>query len=216
MFAPKWNGIMSKCKINKLNFYKIKNRIDLICSKIKFLLFYQFIFGSAGRSVAIYKPLLIVNPHRIFIGNLVVIRQGVRLEVVIANDHSAPKLTIGNNVNIEQNVHIVCGCNILIGDNVSIAAGAAIVDVNHPHTDVLDSGKIADRIDAENNYVEIGEGVLIGYGAIILPNVRIGRRAVVGAYAVVTKDVPEYSTVAGNPARLIKRYSFERKQWERG
>ncbi|QKY05603.1 acyltransferase [Janthinobacterium lividum] len=206
---------MSKYKINRLNFYKIKNRIDLIFSKIKFFLFYQFIFGYAGRSVAIYKPLLIVNAHRIFIGNLVVIRQGVRLEVVITNDHSSPKLTIGNNVNIEQNVHIVCGCNVSIADNVSIAAGAAIVDVNHPHTDVLDSGKIADRIDVENNYVEIGEGVLIGYGAIILPNVRIGRRAVVGAHAVVTKDVPEYSTVAGNPARLIKKYSFERNQWER-
>lgn len=210
------SGFMkNSTKYKNINFFKIFNRVNYIFAKLKVMFFYRFFFGSVGKKVAIYKPLLIVNPARIFVGDNVSIRDGVRLEVVVTENDFLPELTIGDNVNIEQNVHIVCGCKVSIGDNVSIAAGAAIVDVNHPYSDVSDAGKIADRIDAENTYVEIGEGVLIGYGAIILPNVRIGKRAVVGAYSVVTKDVSEYSTVAGNPAKLIKKYSFERNQWER-
>ena len=54
--------------------------------------------------------------------------------------------------------------------------------------------------------VSIGKGALILVGAIILPGVRIGEGAVVGAGAVVTKDVPDYTWVAGNPARTIKTF----------
>jgi acetyltransferase-like isoleucine patch superfamily enzyme len=58
--------------------------------------------------------------------------------------------------------------------------------------------------------VTIGKGALILLGAIILPGVKIGEGAVVGAGAVVTKDVPDYTWVAGNPARVIK--TFEKKR----
>jgi len=55
--------------------------------------------------------------------------------------------------------------------------------------------------------VVIKRGAWIGAGAIILPNVTIGERAVVGAGAVVTRDVPPYTVVAGVPAREIKKLS---------
>jgi acetyltransferase-like isoleucine patch superfamily enzyme len=202
-------------KYKNINFFKIFNHVNYIFAKLKVMFFYRFFFGSIGKKVAIYKPLLIVNPARIFVGDNVSIRDGVRLEVVVTENDFLPELTIGDNVNIEQNVHIVCGCRVTIGDNVSIAAGAAIVDVNHPYEDVDDVGKIGNRIEAMNNFVEIGEGALIGYGAIILPNVKIGKRAMIGAYAVVTKSVPDFCTVAGSPARVIKKYSFENRVWER-
>jgi len=54
--------------------------------------------------------------------------------------------------------------------------------------------------------VSIGRGSLILIGAMILPGVRIGRQCVVGAGSVVTKDVPDYTFVAGNPARPIKSF----------
>jgi maltose O-acetyltransferase len=55
--------------------------------------------------------------------------------------------------------------------------------------------------------VSIGRGSLILFGAIILPGVRIGKHCVVGAGSVVTKDVPDYSLVAGNPAKPIKSFN---------
>lgn len=202
-------------KLKNVKFFELINYFFSLCAKMRTLFFYRFFFGGMGRSVSIYKPLLIAHPHRIFIGNSVIIRSGVRLEVVLTDMEKKPILTIGNNVNIEQNVHIICGSRVIIGDNVSITGGAAIVDVNHPYEDVDNDKKIGNRIQAENNYVEIGEGVFIGYGAIILPNVKIGRRAVIGAYSVVSRDVPEFSVVAGNPAKVIKKYCFENSKWKK-
>ena len=54
--------------------------------------------------------------------------------------------------------------------------------------------------------VTIGDEVFVGHGTIILPNVRIGSRVVVGAGSVVTKDIPDNSIAAGNPARVIGTY----------
>ena len=55
-----------------------------------------------------------------------------------------------------------------------------------------------------------GETIWIGAGATILPGVCVGRHAVVGAASVVTKDVPDYAVVAGNPARVIKYLDADR------
>ncbi len=51
--------------------------------------------------------------------------------------------------------------------------------------------------------VTIGDDVFIGAGAIVMPGVTVGKGSIVGAHSVVTKDVPAYSVVAGNPARII-------------
>ncbi len=59
----------------------------------------------------------------------------------------------------------------------------------------------------------IADDAFIGINAVILPNVRGGRHAVVGAGAVVTHDVPDYCVAAGNPARVLRRYNFERRAW---
>ena len=59
----------------------------------------------------------------------------------------------------------------------------------------------------------IGDNVWLGEKVAVLPGVRIGHGVVVGAGAVVTRDVPDHCIVAGVPARVIKRYDFERQQW---
>lgn len=166
---------------------------------------YKKSFRNLGARCIIRKPLMMRNLRFVTLGNGVSIRQGIRLEVVLSNPRRIPTLVIGNNVNIEQNVHIVCHSKIIIGNNVSITGNCAIVDVTHPYGGE-DSEKIGARILDEDSFVEIGDGAFLGYGSVILPNVRIGKKAVIGANAVVTHDVPDYGVVAGNPAKLHKIY----------
>jgi acetyltransferase-like isoleucine patch superfamily enzyme len=194
--------------------FELINLAGLAVARARAQIFYRCFLGKLGRKTAIYRPLLVSHPDRMFIGSRVTIRDGARLEVVRVAGLAPPRLVIGDNVNIEQNVHIVCGSEIIIGNDVSITGNVAIVDVNHPYEDISGTVKVGNRVECKDNFVRIGDGVFIGYGATILPNVKIGARAIIGAGAVVTKDVPEYSVVSGNPARVVKKYNFEQNKWE--
>ena len=187
--------------------------LSTVYFKVKGIVFYRLVFKRFGRGSCIRKPLLILNSGFISIGERVSIRDGVRLEVVRSSDHRTPHLVIENDTNIEQNVHIVCHSRVRIGSNVSITGNCSIVDVTHPFSDVHDLRKIGARIGDEDSFVEIGDGSFIGFGSVILPNVRIGTHAVVGANSVVTHDVPDYSVAAGVPAVVRKRYDFVRQVW---
>ena len=63
--------------------------------------------------------------------------------------------------------------------------------------------------------VEIGDHCWLGFGCEILSGVNIGKHSIIAARAVVTKDVPSYSIVAGNPAKIVKKYNFVTKEWEK-
>jgi len=148
-----------------------------------------------------------------YLGSRVQIRDGARLEAVLHTAHRTPHLSIGNNVNIEQNVHIVCQGRIEIGSDVSITGNCAIIDTTHPYYDVMDPLKIGARILDEDTFVEIGDGTFLGFASLIMPNVRIGKRCVIGAHSVVTSDVPDYSVAIGSPARVIRRYDPSVGAW---
>ncbi|AJK49973.1 acyltransferase [Burkholderia plantarii] len=177
-------------------------------------LWYARVFGEVGRGSVIFPPCLLANVHHASLGERVLIRAGARIELVVADPARPPALSIGSDVNIEQNVHIVCGSSIEIQDAVTITGGCAIVDVEHPYDDVHDPVRIGMRLRMRGNRVMIGAGSFIGFNSIILPNVVIGRCAVVGSHSVVTRDVPDHCVVAGNPARIIRRYNFHSQTWE--
>lgn len=180
------------------------NRVFWIYNTVRSAIFYKYVFGEFGRRSVIIKPILISNPHNIFIGNSVLIRNGGRLEIVLDGKTINPCLFIGDNVNIEQNVHIVCHSSVRIGSNVSITANCVIVDTEHPFDDISNPVKVGARISTEPSFVEIGEGCFIGTGVCILPNVRIGEGCVIGSNSVVTKDIPAYSVAMGQPARVVR------------
>jgi acetyltransferase-like isoleucine patch superfamily enzyme len=89
---------------------------------------------------------------------------------------------------------------ITIGDETLVGSGAIIAD-NDAHS--LDPDRRHEECEIPSAPIRIGPRVFIGARAIILKGVKIGEGAVIGAASVVTNDVPEFSIVAGNPARVI-------------
>lgn len=107
---------------------------------------------------------------------------------------------IGENFFANFNLTILDEAAVTIGDNVFIGPNVGIYTACHPLNPVeRNTG------DEWAEPVTIGDNVWIGGGVTILPGVTVGANSVVGAGAVVTRDVPEGVVVAGNPARIIKR-----------
>lgn len=107
--------------------------------------------------------------------------------------------------------HIYIGNYVVFGPNVTIRGGDHRTDVIGKHIiEISESEKLPEN----DKDVNIEDGVWIGCNVTILKGVRIGRGAVVAAGAVVTKDVPQYSIVGGNPAKVIK-YRFTPEEIER-
>lgn len=125
----------------------------------------------------------------------------------------------GRNLIIEPPFQCVYGRNIHIGDEVYINFQGVILDcgevrIGHhvmigPAVQIYTAAHLL-QADARNQGLEVAKPILIadnvwiGGGAILLPGVSIGLNAVVGAGAVVTRDVPPNTVVAGNPARAIR------------
>jgi acetyltransferase-like isoleucine patch superfamily enzyme len=188
----------------RLPLYEKLSRLQTAYYRLKTKYFYGPVFKSMGANCIIRRPILLRNCGYTQLGNNVLIRDGVRIEVVLSNPKRTPDLRIGDNVSIEQNVHIVCHSRVIIGSNVSITANCAIVDVTHPFDSMTHIPNIGNRILDEDSYVEIGEGTVLGFGSVVLPNVKIGKMSFVGANSVVTKDIPDYGIAAGVPARLLR------------
>ena len=118
---------------------------------------------------------------------------------------STPYLKIGSHCNIGAYNHITCANKLVIGNCCLTGKWVTITDNSHGGTDV-DSLRTAPdkRPITSKGPVIIGDNVWIGDKATILPGVTIGDGAEIAANAVVTKDVPAYSVVAGNPAKVIR------------
>lgn len=101
--------------------------------------------------------------------------------------------------------------SLRIGKNVLIAERVYMSTCRHGYEDV--TKPITEQGLVPKGDVRIEDDCWIGTGVCILPNVTIGKHSVIGANAVVIHDIPPYSVAVGNPARVVKKYDFERKQW---
>jgi len=117
------------------------------------------------------------------------------------------KAFIGRNCKISSHTFICEGVHI--EDNVFIGHNVTFINDLYPRA-ATSEGKLQTDEDWEVVPTFVKKGASIGSSATILAGVTIGEKAIVGAGAVVTKDVPPYSVVAGNPARILRKIDDRR------
>lgn len=97
---------------------------------------------------------------------------------------------------------------VTIGEHVMIGQELLALSRNHNFEDLTTPPKYQGF--AEDQPITIGDNCWVGARVVLLPSVRIGRHCVVGAGSVVTHDVPDFSVVAGNPARVLRTLDREK------
>ncbi len=110
------------------------------------------------------------------------------------------EVTIGNNCKIQNGCFVYHGSNLEDG----VFLGPAVILTNDKNPRAINpDGTLKSEADWQTSTINIKRGASLGAGSIILPGVTVGEFALVGAGAIVTKDVPAYGLVVGNPAQLV-------------
>lgn len=185
----------------------------LIMRKIKWM-YYHLILGNFEKGSIIRGKLWVINPSNIFIGKSCQIGPYCRFETYsnYGGKSTISKLTIEDNCSIQHAVHIYCANNVTLQKGCLIASGCMITDNNHginPEGDHYGEQPLNVKTTILKEYVWLGENVCVLAGSTI------GKRSIIGSNSVVIGDIPDYSIAVGNPARVIKRYNFDTKAWEK-
>ncbi len=176
--------------------------------------YYVLRFGKFGKGSEINKPLRLYNTQNMYFGTHVTVMGNSRMECIThwGTGGYKPQLIIGDNTTIGQGAHITCAGELTIGRDCAILPYVLITDITHTY-DRLDISPLYSPIKISKT--QIGDSCMIGMGARIMPGVQIGDHSIVGTNAVVTKDVPPYSVVAGIPAKVIKYYDVSLCRWRK-
>lgn len=137
----------------------------------------------------------------------------VRGEMLVFADGG--EISIGNDCYVGRDSYIWSACKVQIGNNVLISHNVNIMDTNshelnfiersEGYKSLIKNGHFKSKRNVLSAEVIIGNNVWIGFNAIILKGVQIGEGAIIGAGSVITKDVPPFSLVVGNPAQVVKQ-----------
>ena len=182
--------------------------------RLMFSVIYTRIFFPGARLIRL--PFDIRNRRFISIGKGFTSGFGCRIESFPENTDREINILIGENVQINDYVHIAAVDYIEIGDNVLVASKVFISDNNHGSYTLSDSdhpSTIPASRKASFKPVYIKKNVWIGESVCILPGVTIGEGSIIGALSVVTKDIPPNSIAVGSPARVVKQFDFKTNRW---
>ena len=198
-------------RIKNFTFMKLYQKIG---NKLRYWN-YKSKIGSHKGFFNISGGVIVNNPQCLHLGTSVGIGTNTFIGPVTeyAGEIYAPKIIIGDKTWVGKNCSIAAINRVEIGQNVLFAGYVHITDHSHGYEDI--SIPIAPQKLISKGPVIIEDDCWLGFSCEILSGVHIGKHSIVAARAVVTKDVPSYSIVAGNPARIVKQYNFETKQWEK-
>jgi len=183
---------------------------------IKMLVAFIYTRLAYPKARLIRLPFDIRNRRFIDLGRGLTTGVGCRIEAYSSSNKVT--LIIGNNVQMNDYVHITAMDEVRIGNNVLLASKIYISDCSHGSYvgDADDSSPLS--IPKDRNYAKkkviIEDNVWLGEFACVLPGVTIGRGTIVGANSVVTKSLPANVIAVGAPARPIKKYNFDTQRWE--
>ena len=166
--------------------------------KIIGLILYHFIGKHLPSSTSFIK--IGQKGFRAFCGKLILNKCGKNVNIENKAVFSS-RVELGDRSGIGAGSLVAGKC--IIGNDVMMGPNCIIYTTNHKIDDV--TVPMNTQGNAEEKPVTIGDDVWIGSRVIILPGVKIGSHSVIGAGAIVTKDVPEYAIAAGNPA-TVKKY----------
>lgn len=178
-------------------------------------LIYTKIFYKGARLIR--RPIFIRGKRFFEYGEGFTTGYNCRFEMFDSKKDHAKKLNIGKNCKIGDYIHIAAGESVSIGDNVLMGSKILITDLNHGNYSemCIDSAPHIppDSRPIHTEAVSIGNNVWIGDNVCILPGVTIGDGCIIGANAVVNKDIDSNCIAIGSPARVVKKYDEESKAW---
>ena len=187
-------------------------KIKAVLYKLVLAPYYRFYFAGFGSNSKILRPTGIDGPKRIFIGNQVLISWYSWLAANPLTGNDQCRLIIGDGTYIGRFAHIYATSKIEIGKKVLIADKVYISDNLHGHQNI--NLPVIDQPIVQAREVMIGDGAWLGENVCIV-GASVGKNAVIGANAVVTRDIPDHCIAVGIPAQIIKRYNFERNEWQK-
>jgi acetyltransferase-like isoleucine patch superfamily enzyme len=179
---------------------------------------YPLLLGSCGRNVVFGQNVVLRHPHKIQIGDNVVIDDNCLIDakgesntgIRIASGVFVGRNTIlsckngdidlAEGANVGFNCEIFSASRVRIGRNVLIAAYCYLIGGDH---DFSDASRPVIEQARKSAGITVGDGAWLGAGAKVLDGVEIGANAVIGAGAVVRDSVPERATAVGVPARIV-------------
>ncbi len=184
--------------------------------KINILLYYLFkypcyklLFAKIGSGTRLVRT-KVDGYKRISIGSKVFINDKTWLACVPLTGNNNCSLSIGDGTYVGRFCHFYATSKIEIGKKVLIADRVYLADNLHDFSDI--TKPVIDQPIKQTGEVMIGDGAWLGENVCII-GAKIGKQSVVGANSVVMKDIPDYCVAVGTPARIVKRYSFEKKEW---
>lgn len=161
------------------------------------------------RSIYIGKESRIINPDNITLSKGVIIGKYNYLA-----SYGIGKLEIGEGTNIGMYGMIASINTITIGTNVLFGPNVYIADYNHCYENV--NIPISQQgLRKFNRGIIIGDDSWIGKNVTIIGGCSIGKHCIIGANSFVNRDIPDYTVCAGNPCKVVKKYNFESKKWEK-
>jgi acetyltransferase-like isoleucine patch superfamily enzyme len=203
-------------------------RIRKIIAFLRFV-FFKIFFLKSGYINYIYPKSYLRNMTKMIIGNHNNFHEYSRIEVNTGNKKQsiifgnrntiAPfailsshggNINLGNDNFIGERTQIQGRGGVVIGNNCLIAANIFISSSNHNFEEPLAENYLKREVPKKTT---IGNNIWVGANTVITAGIQIGDYVIIGAGSVVTKDVEAYTMVVGNPAKPIKRFDHNKKEW---